>query len=614
MALVTDSFCERCGTRYVFQAPPSKTLSIKGARVLAKGLRNFVLNDGQSLNDSLVSARSEDQSEDSSRLTQAFHQAFNFCMDCRQYACEKCWNVKVGACLTCAPLDAVVPTSPETHLIVRTPVTRVDGDLAPHAPQPAQPPSIEPSAFGGESSPAGPASFSPGLVTTQPGGAVHEAPLWPQADLTVFEAPATRTPEWLLRRGSTDGEIAAHRVGPLNQWPTADPLAPEMTLTAEELSLVSAQLAPRSDAGEPDKVDEDVPGVTAQAEQPEQAAEPEQAEQAAEAEQAPEPEQAAEPAFDLFADWQTPPPAEGPQPVVEPQALVEPQVGASAPTAELPTQPASLASRLFGLGAHRNEQPIAPGPLAVRGTPGAGSWPHVTPWLERPVRAHSPIFEDEPVATPTEVGLAAEPVAEIAAEEPQPFALAEIESVAPAAAEPQPVEPGEIPFSPAWQRRVMAAQAATASLARGQVAPRAAQAVPAVIPPAAVTQPAAVNEPAAVVQPAAPLPVRVPQAPVAQAPVAPVPLVPATIEQPAPTWPPLAAQYPAPIVQGPVWPAPIGVPTPAAMLSTQAARTEMWVQSSQEVMNRGTVRVCLHCSLPLSTQARFCRRCGTSQS
>ena len=42
--------------------------------------------------------------------------------------------------------------------------------------------------------------------------------------------------------------------------------------------------------------------------------------------------------------------------------------------------------------------------------------------------------------------------------------------------------------------------------------------------------------------------------------------------------------------------------------------TLMWAESSEEVLNRGTVRVCHHCSLPVSTQARFCRRCGTRQA
>ena len=39
----------------------------------------------------------------------------------------------------------------------------------------------------------------------------------------------------------------------------------------------------------------------------------------------------------------------------------------------------------------------------------------------------------------------------------------------------------------------------------------------------------------------------------------------------------------------------------------------LWAESSQMVLDRGSVRVCHHCALPVSTYARFCRRCGTEQ-
>jgi len=41
--------------------------------------------------------------------------------------------------------------------------------------------------------------------------------------------------------------------------------------------------------------------------------------------------------------------------------------------------------------------------------------------------------------------------------------------------------------------------------------------------------------------------------------------------------------------------------------------TALWAESTQQVLDRGSVRVCHHCALPVSTQARFCRRCGTRQ-
>jgi ribosomal protein L40E len=39
----------------------------------------------------------------------------------------------------------------------------------------------------------------------------------------------------------------------------------------------------------------------------------------------------------------------------------------------------------------------------------------------------------------------------------------------------------------------------------------------------------------------------------------------------------------------------------------------LWAESAQQVFDRGSVRVCHQCALPVSTQARYCRRCGTQQ-
>jgi len=109
---VTDSFCERCGARYAFSPPVPKSLSLKG-RASWPRASELRFDDGQSMADSLTLARSEDEHEDSSRITEAFHRTFNFCMTCRQYACDNCWNIRVGACLSCAPRPAA-PSHPKT--------------------------------------------------------------------------------------------------------------------------------------------------------------------------------------------------------------------------------------------------------------------------------------------------------------------------------------------------------------------------------------------------------------------------------------------------------------------------------------------------------------------
>ena len=101
--ILTESFCERCGTRYTFEsaAPAGKRLG--KFKVLSKGLKNFVLDDESSLDEALAAARGEKDREATSEQLDAFHKTFNFCMTCRQYTCANCWNDAEGRCLTCAP-------------------------------------------------------------------------------------------------------------------------------------------------------------------------------------------------------------------------------------------------------------------------------------------------------------------------------------------------------------------------------------------------------------------------------------------------------------------------------------------------------------------------------
>ncbi len=101
--LLTESFCERCGTRYTFQTAAPKGGRVRSLKVLSKGLRNFVASDDISLSDAFADARSDQEREASSHQLEAFHQTFNFCLDCRQYTCGNCWNDGDNRCLTCAP-------------------------------------------------------------------------------------------------------------------------------------------------------------------------------------------------------------------------------------------------------------------------------------------------------------------------------------------------------------------------------------------------------------------------------------------------------------------------------------------------------------------------------
>ena len=46
--ILTESFCERCGTRYTFESARPR-VRLKGVKVLSRGLKNFVLSDDTSM-------------------------------------------------------------------------------------------------------------------------------------------------------------------------------------------------------------------------------------------------------------------------------------------------------------------------------------------------------------------------------------------------------------------------------------------------------------------------------------------------------------------------------------------------------------------------------------
>jgi ribosomal protein L40E len=111
--ILTESFCERCGTRYTFEAKAPRKGRVGRMRVLSKGLRNYVLSDETTLEEALEEARGDEERQLSTQQLEAFHQTFNFCMSCRQYTCANCWNEPEARCLSCAPdlSREVLPTA-----------------------------------------------------------------------------------------------------------------------------------------------------------------------------------------------------------------------------------------------------------------------------------------------------------------------------------------------------------------------------------------------------------------------------------------------------------------------------------------------------------------------
>ncbi len=99
---LTESFCERCGTRYEFQAP-TRLNPLRKTRGLFGGLKNYLTSQddfGDAMGDAM---RSEEEGLASAQL-EAFHESFNFCINCRQYTCVNCWNDDAGRCRSCAPV------------------------------------------------------------------------------------------------------------------------------------------------------------------------------------------------------------------------------------------------------------------------------------------------------------------------------------------------------------------------------------------------------------------------------------------------------------------------------------------------------------------------------
>jgi ribosomal protein L40E len=99
---LTESFCERCGTRYEFEAP-TRLSPVRRTRGLFGGLKNY-LTSQDSLSEAMGDAmRTEEEALAAAQLD-AFHESFNFCIGCRQYTCVACWNDDAGRCRSCAPI------------------------------------------------------------------------------------------------------------------------------------------------------------------------------------------------------------------------------------------------------------------------------------------------------------------------------------------------------------------------------------------------------------------------------------------------------------------------------------------------------------------------------
>ena len=132
--ILTESFCERCGTRYDFGAPEPLSTKRK-TRGLVTGLRQFIMSQ-DSLSDSIGDAMRAEEEAIAAAQIDAFQEAFNFCLDCRRYTCVSCWNDDAGRCRSCMPLAGVDDIAGFDERLVHAPhaaledaVTATDRDI-----------------------------------------------------------------------------------------------------------------------------------------------------------------------------------------------------------------------------------------------------------------------------------------------------------------------------------------------------------------------------------------------------------------------------------------------------------------------------------------------------
>ncbi|MEX2010786.1 MAG: hypothetical protein WEF51_00965 [Chloroflexota bacterium] len=265
--ILTESFCERCGTRYTFESAAPKA-RLGRFKTLSKGLKNFVLDDATSLDEALASARSDETRESTAQQLDAFHKTFNFCMSCRQYTCPNCWNEAEGQCQSCSPMAAglspawtrgsadappawpVAPAEPAGIEAVAWPSM----DRRPAAPEPApdevpwplaalegRAPVVEPEADA-EPEPAIAAEAEPALepvVEEEPLVTAEAEPTIPdaaQSDIQRRAAAAAANTSDLLARfrpgQSLDDELAAYEASVDATAPAVQP-EPEPVAAAE---------------------------------------------------------------------------------------------------------------------------------------------------------------------------------------------------------------------------------------------------------------------------------------------------------------------------------------------------------------------------------------------
>ncbi len=96
---VIQSFCERCGARFTQPAPLERPAQPAG--MLGRFLRRPADPEGAPADGVALP------------INEAFGDTFRFCLGCRRYNCQACWNEQEGHCLSCRPLEGQRSAEPD---------------------------------------------------------------------------------------------------------------------------------------------------------------------------------------------------------------------------------------------------------------------------------------------------------------------------------------------------------------------------------------------------------------------------------------------------------------------------------------------------------------------
>src|SRR5258705_5163814 len=248
--ILTESFCERCGTRYTFEsAAPGKTRRLGQIKTLSKGMKNWVMSDDTSMDEAMAAARNDNEREVTSQQLDAFHATFNFCMTCRQYTCGNCWNVAEGRCLTCAPhLGHEILPAPFADQVPFEPV-RIEAEAWPEVDLSVPGAAADSNGHGNGFHPAASDAWASTGATD-----VEDIPDFDAAARLAFLSGETPMPV-------VEPEEAPSTAATTQEWPTKW-LAPTETPTSEALPIAIEPVAADLSDRLPDAVQPDPDAVT----------------------------------------------------------------------------------------------------------------------------------------------------------------------------------------------------------------------------------------------------------------------------------------------------------------------------------------------------------------